>query len=89
MYIVQDGLPFKDKLERDAPNLIEGYLLDVAFTNMFNLKQKEKRLVHRYKVHPFAHAHFPQAFGEGQNVNQNYSLHIYENSFRFAKVTHF
>jgi hypothetical protein len=51
MYIVQDGLPFKDKLERDAPNLIEGYLLDVAFTNMFNLKQKEKKLVHRYKCY--------------------------------------
>jgi hypothetical protein len=46
MYIVQDGLPFKDKFERDAPNLIEGYLLDVAFTNMF-----KKRLVHRYKCY--------------------------------------
>jgi hypothetical protein len=31
MYIVQDGLPFKDKLERDAPNLIEGwYMLRTA-----------------------------------------------------------
>jgi hypothetical protein len=49
MYIVQDGFPFKDKL--DAPNLIKGYLLDVAFTNMFNLKQKEKRLAHRYKCY--------------------------------------
>jgi hypothetical protein len=44
MYIVQDGLPFNDKLERDAPHLIKGYLLDVAFTNIFNLKQKEKKV---------------------------------------------
>jgi hypothetical protein len=43
MYIVPNGLPFKDKLERHAPNLIKGYLLDVAFTNMFNLKQNKKR----------------------------------------------